>query len=155
MRTSPSPAKQIVLAEDNSADVMLVRMALKSSGLNCEVRVLDDGDKAVTFLEEVDANPAAGPIDLLLLDMHLPKRDGEDILNRLFSSDRYAQTPVVVMTGSDAPCDRERAQKHAALHYFRKPSSLAEYMQLGVIVRNLLSPDHTDNGLPEQRKAET
>jgi CheY-like chemotaxis protein len=153
MVTSPSTAKYIVLAEDNSADVMLVRLALKSSGLNCELRVLDDGDKAVTFIDEFDANPNAGPIDLLLLDMHLPKRDGEEILRRLRSSDHYAQTPVVVMTASDAPRDLAvlvgsgtsptdaQAQKHAAMHYFRKPFNLAEYMQLGVIVRDLLSPD--------------
>jgi CheY-like chemotaxis protein len=154
MVTSPSTAKYIVLAEDNSADVMLVRLALKSSGLNCELRVLDDGDKAVAFIEEFDANPNAGPIDVLLLDMHLPKRDGEDILNRLRSSDRYAQTPVVVMTGSDAPRDHVQATKHAATHYFRKPYSLAEFMQLGIIVRDILSPDSTSAGLPEERGVE-
>jgi len=153
MEGSPCPAKHIVLAEDNSADVMLVRMALKSSGLDCELRVLDDGEKAVTFIEEFDANPKAGPIDLLLLDMHLPKRDGEEILKRLRSSDRYARTPVVVMTASDAPHDHAQATKHA-MHYFRKPSNLAEYMQLGIIVRDLLSADHTSAGLPEERGAE-
>jgi hypothetical protein len=48
---------------------MLVRLALKSAGLNCELRVFDDGDKAVTFIEELHANQAAGPVDLFLLDM--------------------------------------------------------------------------------------
>ncbi len=133
---------------------MLVRLALKNSGFNCELRVLDDGDKAVNFIVEFDANPDAGPIDLLLLDMHLPKRDGEEILRCLRSSDNYAQTPVVVMTSSDAPRDHAQAQKHAAMHYFRKPSSLAEYMQLGVIIRDLLSPDVTSAGLPEPHGVE-
>jgi chemotaxis family two-component system response regulator Rcp1 len=140
MVTSPRPARQIVLAEDNSADVMLVRLALKGSGINCELRVLGDGDRAVAFIEEYDANPAVGPVDLLLLDMHLPKRDGEEILKRLRSSDHCAETPVVVMTASDAPRHHALAQKHAAMHYFRKPSNLAEYMQLGLIVRDLLTP---------------
>jgi CheY-like chemotaxis protein len=154
MATASSPARQIVLAEDNSGDVLLVRMALKSSGLNCELRVLDDGDKAVAFIEEFDANPNAGAIDLLLLDMHLPKRDGEEILERLRASDHYAQTPVVVMTASDAPHDHAQAKKHAAMHYFRKPSNLDEYMQLGSIVRDLLSPDHASVDLPEERRTE-
>jgi len=145
--TSPSQAKQIVLVEDNSADVMLVRLALKRSGFNCELRVLDDGDKALNFIGEFDANPDAGPIDL-------PKRDGEEILKCLRSSHHYAQTPVVVMTSSDAPRDHAQAQKHAAMHYFRKPSSLAEYMQLGVIIRDLLSPDVTSAGLPEAHGVE-
>jgi CheY-like chemotaxis protein len=151
---SPGNAKQIVLAEDNSADVMLVRLALKSSGLNCELHVLEDGDKAVNFIDAFDANPNAGPIDLLLLDMHLPKRDGEEILRRLRSTDRYAQTPVVVMTASDAPRVHAQAQKHAAMHYFRKPSNLAEYMELGVIVRDLLSQKNTSAGVPEENGTE-
>jgi CheY-like chemotaxis protein len=138
MVTPPQLAKQIVLAEDNAADVMLVRLALEGAGLDCELRVLDDGDKAIAFIEEFDSKPDSGPIDLLLLDMHLPKRDGDEILKCLRSSDRSAQTPVVVMTASDAPSDHAQAKKHAAMHYFRKPSNLNEYMQLGIIVRDLL-----------------
>ena len=79
-----------------------------------------------------------GP-DLLLLDMHLPKYDGEEILKRLRSTEHYAQIPVVVMTSSDAPHDHDRAQKHAAMFYFRKPSRLDEFIQLGVIVREILT----------------
>jgi two-component system response regulator len=77
-------------------------------------------------------------LDLLLLDMHLPRYNGEQILQRLRSTERYGQTPVVVMTSSAAPEDQERAQKHAALFYFRKPSHLEEFIQLGVIVRDIL-----------------
>ncbi len=54
-------------------------------------------------------------------------------------------------TASDAPRDGVYAKKHAAMHYFRKPSSLDEYMQLGIIVGDLLSPDHAAVGLPEER----
>jgi CheY-like chemotaxis protein len=129
---------QIVLAEDNSADVMLVRLALKSAGIHCELHVLDDGEKAIAFIEELDASPRSRSVDLLLLDMHLPKRDGDEILKRLRSTDHYAQTPVIVMTASNAPGDHDQAKKHAALHYFRKPSNLAEYMKLGIIVSDLL-----------------
>jgi CheY-like chemotaxis protein len=71
--------------------------------------------------------------------MHLPKHDGEDILRCLRSTERSARTPVVVMTSSDAPADHERAERHAALHYFRKPSDLEEFMSLGDIVRETLA----------------
>lgn len=59
-------------------------------------------------------------------------------LKRLRSTELYAQTPVVVMTSSDAPQDRDRAQKHAALFYFCKPSRLDEFTEIGVIVRDIL-----------------
>lgn len=141
MDTTDSPALQIVLAEDNPADVMLVRMALRDAGLNCALRVLEDGEQAISFFETIDADPkVASVVDLLLLDMHLPKRDGEDILNRLRSTEHFAQTRVIVMTASDAPRDHDNAERHAAMHYFRKPATLAEFMRLGVIVRDLLSP---------------
>ena len=139
METSNGTLMQIVLAEDNSADVMLVRLALESAGIHCDLHILDDGEKAIAFIEELDASPQSRPVDLLLLDMHLPKRDGDEILKRLRSADHYAQTPVIVMTASDAPRDHDQAKKHAAMHYFRKPSNLAEYMQLGIIVRDLLN----------------
>ncbi len=143
MDSTDSPAFQIILAEDNPADVMLVRMALRDARVNCDLRVLQDGEQVVAFLDAIDqaidADPKAGPvIDLLLLDMHLPKHDGEHILKRLRSTEHFAQTRVIVMTASDAPRDHANAERHAALHYFRKAPTLAEFMELGVIVRDLL-----------------
>jgi CheY-like chemotaxis protein len=123
---------EITLIEDSPGDTMLVRLALSEAGLNCGLRVIEDGEQAIIFLESLS------PIDLVLVDMNLPKRSGEEILTRLRSIECYAQTPVIVMTGSDAPSDRERMEKHALLTYFRKPSSLAEFMQLGSIVREAL-----------------
>jgi two-component system response regulator len=155
MVTSPSKAKPIVLVEDNSADVMLVLPALNNSGLDCELLVLDDGDKALHFIGESDANPHAGPIDLLLLDMHLPKHDGEEILNRLRFSLHYAGTPVLVMTASGAPRDHAQTQKHAAICYFLKPSDFDGYMQLGTIVRSLLSANETAAGVTVGHGVET
>lgn len=60
--------------------------------------------------------------------MHLPRHDGEDILKRLRSTEHCAQTPVVVVTASDAPQDHDVAEKHAAMHYFREPPSLDQFM---------------------------
>jgi DNA-binding response OmpR family regulator len=71
--------------------------------------------------------------------MHLPKYNGEEILKRLRATERSAQTPVVVMTSSDTRRDHDLAEKHATPVYFRKPSRLDEFMQLGVIVRDILS----------------
>jgi CheY-like chemotaxis protein len=129
---------QILLAEDSAADVGIVRIALRDQGLNHVLHVASDGEEAISLIEKADNDRNASGPDLLLLDMHLPKYNGEEILKCLGSTERYAQIPVVVMTSSDAPADHELAQKHAALFYFRKPSSLDEFVQLGVIVRDIL-----------------
>ena len=130
---------QILLAEDSSADVGIVRIALRDQNLDHVLHVARDGEEAITFIEKADNDTKAPGPDLLLLDMHLPKYDGEAILKRLRSTERYAQIPVVVMTSSDAPQDHDKAQKHAAMFYFRKPSRLEEFIQLGVIVREILT----------------
>lgn len=128
----------ILLAEDSAADVGIVRIALRDQNLNHVLHVASDGEQAIDFIEKADSDSKAPGLDLLLLDMHLPRYNGEEILQRLRSTERYAQTPVVVMTSSAAPEDQDRAQKHAALFYFRKPSRLEEFIQLGVIVRDIL-----------------
>jgi CheY-like chemotaxis protein len=130
---------QILLAEDNPADVAIVREAFKEHGVSCGLHVVRDGAAAIGFIERLDEDRREPPLDLLLLDMHLPKRHGADILKRLRSTERYAQTPVIVMTGSTSTQDEEAANKNAALHYFRKPSNTAQFLELGAIVKDILA----------------
>jgi CheY-like chemotaxis protein len=132
-------ACHILLAEDSAADVAIVRLALRDQNFDHVLHVARDGEEAIAFIERADTDSRAPGPDLLLLDMHLPKYNGEAILKRLRSTERYAQIPVVVMTSSDAPQDHESAQKHAALFYFRKPSRLEEFIQLGVIVHDIIT----------------
>ena len=134
----------ILLAEDSAADVGIVRIALRDQNLNHVLHVARDGEEAIAFINKADTNSKAPGPDLLLLDMHLPRYSGEQVLQRLRSTERYAQTPVVVMTSSSAPEDQDRAQKHAALFYFEKPSRLEEFIQLGVIVRDILTRTPVD-----------
>jgi CheY-like chemotaxis protein len=137
MYITPSTCK-IVLAEDNPADVGLVRYALREHAVDCELRVISDGDEVVTFINGLDLDSKLPCPDLLLLDLHLPKRDGNEVLRHLRASERCGRTPVVILTSSDASWDRQRADKNAAIHYFQKPSSLDEFLQLGKIVKEVI-----------------
>jgi chemotaxis family two-component system response regulator Rcp1 len=132
-----SHPRYILLAEDNPADVFLVRQALKGSGVPYNLRVLSDGEEAISFIDGLDNNSAIGCPDLLLLDMHLPKRDGDEILQRLRASGRCSRTPVVILTSSDFPRNLEEAPQHAT-SYFRKPSDLHDFMNLGEVVKNIV-----------------
>jgi CheY-like chemotaxis protein len=140
--------RQIVLAEDNPADVTLVRIALEDAGVNCALTVIEDGEKAMSLLGKLEADSQTPAIDLMLLDLNLPRIGGEDILRQLRSTVRNAQTPVIVMTGSDAPEDHEMTQQYTAVHYFRKPTLLSDFMQLGGIVRSVLDDNQTSAKAP-------
>jgi DNA-binding response OmpR family regulator len=100
--------------------------------------VFRDGEEAITLLRSLDADPKDAALDLLIVDMNLPKRSGEDILECLRSTENYAQTPVIVMSGLIAGATEKKATGHAAMVYFQKPSTLDGFMQLGSIVRNVL-----------------
>ena len=106
--------------------------------MECMLRVIRDGEEAIAFLGGLDADPKGPALDLLIVDMNLPKRSGEDILKCLRSTENYAQTPVIVMSGLIAGGFEEKATRHAAMVYFQKPLTLDGFMQLGSIVRNVL-----------------
>ena len=128
----------ILLAEDNPADVMLVEVALKEHAIDCELLVMRDGEEALRFFRQLDADPNAPAPDLVLLDLHLPKHDGEEVIRGLRRSACCAETPVVVMSSSDSPKDRADAARHSA-RYFRKPAGLEAFMELGAVVKQVLA----------------
>ena len=102
------------------------------------LRVFRDGEEVIAFLKSLDADRNGPALDLLIIDMNLPKRSGEEILKCLRCTENYAQRPVIVMSGLIAGATEEKATRHAAIVYFQKPSELDGFMQLGSIVRNVL-----------------
>jgi len=142
--TTPCSPCYILLAEDNPADVGLVRYTLTQHQVECELSVISDGDQVVSFINRLDGDSKLPCPDLLLLDLHLPKRDGMEILKHLRSSERCSRTPVVILTSSDSPLDKQTAEYNAAIHYFRKPSSLDEFLTLGNIVRSVIEKPPAD-----------
>jgi CheY-like chemotaxis protein len=135
-------AYNVLIAEDNSADVGLVREAFKIHEIDCQLHVASDGAAAIALISRLDADVRAPLLDLVIVDMHLPKRDGEEILRCLRSTERYAQVPVVVMTSSDSAVVEEKAAKHAALSFFRKPLKLDEFLQIGLIAKRILTKNN-------------
>jgi CheY-like chemotaxis protein len=99
---------------------------------------LGDGEKAVDFIDEIDRDAGELCPHLLLLDLNLPKKSGAQVLQHVKQSRRLRNVPVVVLTSSDSPRDKDQAAQLGATRYFRKPSRLAEFMKLGELVRDLL-----------------
>lgn len=124
--------------EDNDADVFLVEEALAQHGLQAPVRVLRDGALAQDFIAEIDARPEVPLPDLILLDLNLPKRSGLEVLALIRQSPRCAAVPVVIMTSSDSPLDRQETRRLNADRYFRKPSGYDAFMEMGRVVREVL-----------------
>jgi CheY-like chemotaxis protein len=130
---------KILLAEDNQGGVDLVREVLREHKLDCSLTVVSGGARAIELINRMDANPIVPPLDLLLLDIRLPRRDGQEVLKCLRTSQNYARTPVIIMTGmSPRVLDQEAAGRDVI--YFEKPSTLDEFLQLGCVVRIFEQP---------------
>jgi len=66
----------VVLVEDNKTDVFLVKEAIQAHHLNVALQVIDDGERAINYVEDLDHRDDAAPPKLFLLDLNLPKRGG-------------------------------------------------------------------------------
>jgi two-component system, chemotaxis family, response regulator Rcp1 len=135
---------RILLAEDNDGDVFLVRRALVRRGFLHELMVTHNGEEALAWLDE-HTKPESAP-HLILLDLNLPRIDGAQVLSHLRKSDSFSCTPVIVLTSSDSPKDRQMALELGANLYFRKPTDLASFMDLGRIVEETLGEDPVRSG---------
>jgi CheY-like chemotaxis protein len=130
----------ILLAEDNPGDVFLVRRALEKHGLvKIELVVVEDGQAALRYIERVDADGSLAAPSLALLDLNLPRATGGRILTKIRQSQRCNGIPIIIVTSSDSPLDRDSAAQLGATGYFQKPGDLAGFMQLGRVVRDALA----------------
>lgn len=127
----------VLLVEDNPADANLVEEALTAAQVPCGLHVLSDGTKAMEFIAQVENNTAPCP-DLVPLDLNLPRIGGEQILRKLRDSPRLEANKVLIVTSSSAASDRRRAMELSATDYFRKPSTLEQFLELGPKVRQML-----------------
>ena len=114
---------EILVIEDNPADVHLIREGLKIScpDLGLNVRIAEDGEKALAMLLGSHFRP-----DMILLDLGLPKVDGQTVLQRVRSERKdLASTPVVVFSSSEHGI--QDVLDAGANAYIVKPTGLTEY----------------------------
>jgi DNA-binding response OmpR family regulator len=113
--------RHLLLVEDNSSDVLLIREALRRCSVPADVVIAYDGEQAIRVLERDGFRP-----DLIVLDLNLPKRSGFDVLKSLQGE---TKAPVAVFTGSSSESDRELALNLGAREYITKPKSFDGYMK--------------------------
>jgi CheY-like chemotaxis protein len=137
--TSAAPAAtikaRVVLIEDNPADVLLVREAIRERGLTVELVSYADVPEAIGGLRDPD-NPLP---DAILMDLNLPRGEGITIIRELRASERLRAVPLAILTSSQSPRDREHAQRLDVQWYIHKPSTLDEFLStVGDAVSELL-----------------
>lgn len=127
------------MVEDNPADVELVVEALEEHEVACELLVVNNGERAATLLDEIDAGRQSCP-DLFILDLNLPRRSGTEILERMRAGGTCRHVPVVVLTSSDNQKDKDAVARLKPSRYLQKPLTLDSFLRLGGVFKEMLNP---------------
>ena len=132
-RTAGAPV-EILLVEDNPADVRLTQEALKEGTVYNNLHWAKDGVEALEFLHRRGKYAAAPRPDIILLDLNLPKKDGREVLEEIKRDETLKRIPVVVLTTSKAEEDVLRTYNLHANCYVTKPVDLEKFI---VVVRSI------------------
>ena len=127
----------IIVVEDNPVDVYLIRWVLKAHELSHELQVIDNGDRAIDYVNQLVREEHYSSPTIMLLDLNLPQRDGREVLQRVKAIPQGADIRVVIVTSSTNLTDRHETLALGADAYFVKPYHLNEFMQLGEVIKHV------------------
>jgi CheY-like chemotaxis protein len=145
---SERPSRQripaVLLVEDNATDILVISDILEECNLNARVEVTHSGPQALSFLKRIDNEEREHCPTLVLLDLNLPGIGGIEVLRRIRSETRCSRVPVIIITSSESEEDRRAVRELNADAYFKKPTSLAAYLELGQVIRRVLGLEAKD-----------
>jgi CheY-like chemotaxis protein len=121
---------EILLVEDNPADVRLTQEALREGKVKNRLSVARDGADALSFLRREGPYHDAPRPDLILLDLNLPKKDGREVLSEIKADAHLRRIPVVVLTTSSAEADILKSYELHANCYITKPVDLDQFVKV-------------------------
>jgi CheY-like chemotaxis protein len=121
---------EILLVEDNLVDVRLTQEALKEGKLLNTLHVVRDGAEALAFIRQHAPYETRVQPDLILLDLNLPKKSGQEVLTELKNDAQLRRIPVVVLTTSEAEKDIVQSYSLHANAYITKPVDFEQFIQV-------------------------
>jgi CheY-like chemotaxis protein len=117
---TPIQPIEVLLVEDDPGDEMMTREAFETRIAN-RLHVARDGEEALDFLYQRGAHAQAPRVDLILLDLNLPKYDGRQVLEQIRADPQLTHLPVVILTTSSSEEDILRSYKLHANAFVTKP----------------------------------
>jgi two-component system, chemotaxis family, response regulator Rcp1 len=117
----------LLIADDSPSDIHLLRMALEDLPVIHKVHTVPDGAAALDFLRGSGAYTDAPSIDIVVLDINMPKKTGHEVLRELKGDEHLRQIPVVMLSSSASPKDVRLAYDAHANCYVQKPTDLESW----------------------------
>jgi CheY-like chemotaxis protein len=125
---------RILIVEDNPLDIYLVEQSLRHHQISAVLEILGDGEAAMQRFER----PGDPGIDLVLLDLNLPRYNGLTVLEKLRSCGNWLAVPVIIVTSAGSSTLPVLTQWLGANLFFQKSMDLDKSMELGILIKHAL-----------------
>jgi len=132
---------EILLVEDDLEDAGLTIDALRQGQVCCRVSLVRDGEEALEFVRRVGKFARTPRPDLILLDLHLPRLSGREVLAELKADSQLGRIPVVVLTASQIHEEMLRGEHLHVESYLTKPVDIQAFVAMVKSLRKLLLAD--------------
>jgi two-component system, chemotaxis family, response regulator Rcp1 len=119
---------EVLLVDDNPGDTDLIADVLKRNDRPTHVHSVADGVEAMAFLHGEGKYANALPPHLIVLDLNMPRKDGQAVLAEVKSDPALQQIPIVIFSTSTARADIVRSYQLGANSYVSKPGDLEGFV---------------------------
>ena len=125
MSVENAPTRCVWLVDDDDEDLLLMRAAFNSVDPRIEIKTMSDGEELVPQLQDTRPFP-----HLILIDLNMIFVNGFDALAQVRALPQFGHLPVVVLTTSNNPADRQKSAALGANDFYTKPDSFSDLTQL-------------------------
>lgn len=127
-KASSSRPIEILVVEDNPGDIRLMRETFREGKSRNRLSVVEDGVEALAFLRREGKYSSAPRPDLILLDLSLPRKNGQEVLMEIKRDPQLKRIPVCIITSSAAEKDILEAYDNFVNCYLTKPVALEQFV---------------------------
>jgi two-component system, chemotaxis family, response regulator Rcp1 len=120
---------EILLVEDNPADVRLIAETMKDFKSRNRIRLVKDGVEAMEYLKKQGSFAETARPDIIMLDLNLPRKNGFELLKEIKENPDLRDIPVVVLSTSDSQKDIARSYELQAACFVTKPVGLDDFIR--------------------------
>ena len=127
---------EILLIEDNEGDILLTKKAFSNGKIRNNLSVCRDGEEGLEFLYKKGKFADAVTPDLILLDLNMPKLNGQEVLEVIKNDSTLSAIPVIILTTSESERDIMKSYELHANSYIQKPVDFFQFLDVVKEVQN-------------------
>ena len=117
------PTIHLLMVEDNADHAFLAAQAFADVSANIALHTVDNGEKCMAFLNRQAPWGDAPRPALVLLDVNMPRMNGDEVLSLIRADPRLSSLPVIMLSTTAADCDIARLNKLGSSGYLVKPGN--------------------------------